>query len=592
MRFAESSYLYLFLLVFVCIAVHLVAEWLYRKRITRFGDSALVRLLMPDVSRLKRELKFWILMLALSSVILMLARPQMGMKTESHKRSGIEIMIALDVSNSMEAEDVTPSRLQKCKMLLETLIDKFSEDKVGLIVFAGDAFIQLPLTADYVSAKMFLSDISTGMIAAQGTDISRAIGIASSSFSQQDDIGRAIIVITDGEDHEGGAVEAAKTARKNGQCVFVLGVGSEGGAPIPVDGGYLKDEKGNTVMTKLNAAMCKEVAHAGGGQYIHVDNSSIAQTRLDAALEKLAKNEFETTAFSQYNEQFQAFALIALVLLVIEILIKGRRTTGKGLRSKVESLRTRVNGRKNKLSIVNYQLSIIIFLSFLGTSTVMAQTDRDFVRWGNREYRAKNYDKAEVNYRKALEKNAHNPQAAYNLGNSLLLQGKDSLAVVQYNNALKTETDKLRRSMIYHNIGVVCQASKDFDQAIEAYKASLRLNPSDDETRYNLVLCQKQQKKKNNQNDKKNNKDNKDKNKDNKDKNNKDKNKNDKNNKDKDKNKDQQPPKANNEPEQQKGEMSKETAEQLLNAALQQEKTTKEKMKQTGGSKRKLKKNW
>ncbi len=586
MRFAESSYLYLFLLVFVCIGVHFVAEWLYRKRITRFGDSALVRLLMPNVSRLKRELKFWILMLALSSVIFMLARPQMGMRTESHKRSGIEIMIALDVSNSMEAEDVTPSRLQKCKMLLETLIDKFSEDKVGLIVFAGDAFIQLPLTADYVSAKMFLSDISTGMIASQGTDISRAIEIASTSFSQQDDIGRAIIVITDGEDHEGGAVEAAKKARKNGQCVFVLGVGSEGGAPISVDGGYLKDEKGNTVMTRLNAAMCKEVAHAGGGQYIHVDNSSIAQTRLDAALEKLAKNEFETTAFNQYDEQFQAFALIALILLVIEILIGSL------------SLRLPIReGTKNLLLRGRDRGGLLLLFLFLGTSTMMAQTDRDFVRWGNREYRAKKYDKAEVNYRKALEKNANNPQAAYNLGNALLLQGKDSLAVVQYNNALKTETDKHRRSMIYHNIGVVCQASKDFNQAIEAYKASLRLNPSDDETRYNLVLCQKQQKQnnnnqdKNNQNDNKNDKDkNKDKNKDNK--NDKDKNKNDKNNKDKDKNQDQQPPKSNNKPEQQKGEMSKETAEQLLNAALQQEKSTKEKIKQTGGSKRKLKKNW
>jgi Ca-activated chloride channel family protein len=207
-------------------------------------------------------------------------------------------------------------------MLVERMVDNFTNDKVGLIVFAGDAFIQLPITSDYVSAKMFLQSIDPGLIATQGTNLSAAINMAMNAFTQQEKVGRAIIVITDGEDHEGGAVEAAKAARKKGMRVFVLGVGSPKGSPVPDgEGGYMKDNTGNEVMSALNEQMCQEVAEAGGGAYIHVDNTNVAQTKLNNELIKLQKGEISSTLYSEYDEQFQAFGILALLLLIIEVCI-------------------------------------------------------------------------------------------------------------------------------------------------------------------------------------------------------------------------------------------------------------------------------
>ena len=235
---------------------------------------------------------------------------------------GIEAIICMDISNSMKAEDVAPSRLDKSKMLVENLTENFTNDKLGLVVFAGDAFVQLPITSDYVSAKMFLQNIDPSLIATQGTDIAKAITLAMRSFTQQDKIGRAIIVITDGEDHEGGAMEAAREARKKGINVFILGVGSTKGAPIPVgDGGYMADASGQTVMTALNEQMCREVAKAGSGTYIHVDNTSDAQKQLNDELTRLQKGETNSVIYSEYDEQFQAFGILAILLLIAEICV-------------------------------------------------------------------------------------------------------------------------------------------------------------------------------------------------------------------------------------------------------------------------------
>ena len=581
MRFEDPIYLYLLIIIPVMIILHVVTDMLRRRRMKRLGDQEMVSQLINTSSkrlRLRRELKFSLLMLALASMILMLARPQIlgAIQQRTENRQGIEMMVCLDVSNSMLAEDVMPSRMDKCKMLLENLIDRFSKDKIGLIVFAGDAFIQLPLTADYVSAKMFLQNITPGMIQTQGTDIARAIDIASHSFSNIDDIGRAIVVITDGEDHEGGAEDAAKAAKKKGMKTYILGVGSTKGAPIKIDGSYLTDENGQTVMTRLNEDMCRKIASAGGGKYIHVDNTTIAQERLAQVMSNLARQDIETSVYTERSEQFQAFALLALIFLIIEIIIQEKKMLFKRLSKKIPL--------------------ILLLCAFSLASS--AQNDRAYIRKGNRAYRSKDYVNAEVAYRKALEQNPNNPQANYNLGNALLYQGKDSLAVVQYEKALQSETDPMRQAKVYHNIGVVCQANKNFSAAIDAYKQSLRRNPDDDETRYNLVLCQKQQKDDKNNNDKNNNqnKDNKN-NKDNKD--NKDKNqdkKDDKNNDNKDQNKDKNQNKDNPEQPQnqqpQKGEMSRENAEQLLNAAAQQERETQQKLKAIRGTGRKLKKNW
>lgn len=318
-RFESPAYLWLLWSIPVLAIIRFVCYKLRRKKLLRFGEMSLVNRLMPNVSKIRPSVKFWLSVAALALMIVMLARPQMGSKISHEERNGIETIIAMDISNSMLAEDVVPSRLQKSKMLVENLVDHFTNDKIGLVVFAGDAFVQLPITTDYVSAKMFLQDINPSLIQAQGTDIARAISLSMNSFTQQKGLGKAIILITDGEDHEGGALEAAKEAKKKGINVFILGVGSSNGAPIPLgNGDYMRDNAGNTVMTALNEQMCRDVAKAGSGTYIHVDNTSDAQEKLNDELSRLQKGETDNVVYSEYNEQFQAFALLALILLIIE----------------------------------------------------------------------------------------------------------------------------------------------------------------------------------------------------------------------------------------------------------------------------------
>lgn len=318
-RFESPAYLWLLWSIPVLAIIRFVCYKLRRKKLLRFGEMSLVNRLMPNVSKIRPSVKFWLSVAALALMIVMLARPQMGSKISHEERNGIETIIAMDISNSMLAEDVVPSRLQKSKMLIENLVDHFANDKIGLVVFAGDAFVQLPITTDYVSAKMFLQDINPSLIQTQGTDIARAISLSMNSFTQQKGLGKAIILITDGEDHEGGALEAAKEAKKKGINVFILGVGSSNGAPIPLgNGDYMRDNAGNTVMTALNEQMCRDVAKAGSGTYIHVDNTSDAQEKLNDELSRLQKGETDNVVYSEYNEQFQAFALLALILLIIE----------------------------------------------------------------------------------------------------------------------------------------------------------------------------------------------------------------------------------------------------------------------------------
>ena len=556
-RFEDPIYLWLLVLIPVLALVRFISYRNQKRKLRKFGDPKLLKELMPDVSRFRPSVKFWILLAALALLIVMLARPQMGTKISQEKRTGIETIIALDISNSMLAEDIVPSRLDRSKMMVENLVDHFTNDKIGLIVFAGDAFVQLPITSDYVSAKMFLSSIDPSMMATQGTDIAAAINMGMNSFTQEEGIGKAIIVITDGEDHEGGALEAAEAAKKKGMRVYVLGVGSSQGAPIPIPGtgNYMKDNTGNTVMSALNEDMCKQIAAAGGGVYIHVENNSAAQQQLDNELDKLSKKETSTTVYSDYDEQFQAFGILALLLLIIEICILDRR-----------------NPLLKNLSLFGKRKATATVLLMLVAMSGMAQTDRQYVRQGNKLYRAGDFANAEVSYRKAIEKNPRNPHAAYNLGNALMAQKKDSAAIEQFQNAAKLETNPMRKYRAFHNMGVICQGHKMYGEAIEAYKNALRLNPEDNETRYNLVLC-KHQKNKQDQNQQQNQQQ--------------------QEKKDDKKDQDQQEQNKNKQKEQ-KPQMSKDNAEQLLNAAMQQEKQTQDRLKkaQQQPQRRQVLKNW
>ena len=549
-RFEDPIYLWLLLLVPVLVLVALLGHRKRKKQLKAFGDPELLKDLMPDVSAYRPWVKLGLAVFAFALLVVMLARPQMGTKITHEKRNGIEAVIAIDVSNSMMAQDVVPSRLEKSKLLIENLVDHFTHDRIGLVVFAGDAFVQLPITTDYVSAKMFLQNIDPSLVATQGTDIAKALNLSMRSFSQQKDIGKAVIVITDGEDHEGGALEAAKAANDKGVRVFILGIGSTKGSPIPLqEGGYLTDRSGQTVLTALNETMCKEIAQAGKGTYIHVDNTNDAQEKLNDELTKLQRADTQAVIYSEYGEQFQAVCIIVIILLIAEILILDIK-----------------NPKLRNIHLFGSKKPMAMLLLLIVPTLAFAQSDRHFIRTGNKLYHNQNYPKAEVEYRKAMSQNGSNAHAVYNLGNALMMQQKDSAAIVQLENAGKMEANKTRKAMAYHNIGTICQRHQLYGDAIKAYEEALRNNPNDNETRYNLALCKRLNK--NNKEQQKQQQQQKEQQKE-------------------QKQKEKQQPKP-------KEQMSKENAEQLLNAAIQDEKATQQRLKKATQqpSRRTVEKNW
>lgn len=327
-RFARPEFLYLLILVPILIGFFYYALIIKSKRLKTLGNKALLRTLMPEASRIRPRAKFYLLLVALVLSIFMMAGPQFGTKLEKQKRQGAEVVIAVDVSNSMLSQDLKPDRMSRAKRILGGLIDNLQEDKVALMVFAGDAYVQMPLTTDVSSAKMFLSNINPGMVPIQGTAIGMAIKRSMSLFSNTDtNVGKTIIIITDGENHEDDAVAMAKKALESGITVNVMGVGTPEGAPIPIAGtnSFRKDKYGNVVVTKLNESMCQEIASAGGGAYVKADNSSAAVRALTSELEKLSKSEIESQVYSQYNEQYTVIAWIVLILLVVECLLLERK---------------------------------------------------------------------------------------------------------------------------------------------------------------------------------------------------------------------------------------------------------------------------
>ena len=316
----------------IAIPVFVIAYIVMTKRKERqlkvFGDPELMAQLMPDASKSRPIWKFSLMRVALVLLIVAAARPQFGQKENTVKRQGIEVMVALDISNSMLAEDVAPNRLDRAKQMLSKMIDNMVDDKVGLVVFAGEAFTQLPITCDYVSAKMFLNTITPNLIQTQGTAIGTALQTAITSFgSPESEAGRAIILITDGENHEDDAIAAAKKAHELGIKVFVIGIGKPEGAPIPKPGtnDYFKDRQGQVVVSKLNEEMCQQIAQAGSGVYVRCDNTNTAMRALQQELDHIATSELESTVYADYNEQYQSFALIALFLLMIEFFIMSRK---------------------------------------------------------------------------------------------------------------------------------------------------------------------------------------------------------------------------------------------------------------------------
>jgi len=328
-RFGHIEYLYLLIIIPVLTLLFMILFGMRKKALKRFGNLQVIEQLMPALSLARPVIKFMLILLALTSLIFGIARPQFGSKLREIKREGVEIIIALDVSNSMMAEDIKPNRLERAKQAIAKMVDRLVNDKIGLIVFAGDAYIQIPITTDYVSAKLFLNTISTDIVPKQGTAIGSAIELGMKSFTQQEETSKALIIITDGENHEDDAMEVARTAVEKGVRVHTIGIGLPKGAPIPVYNGgqknYLRDNSGETVISNLDDDMLRKIAVAGVGVYIRSTDTRVGLDKLFDEINKMEKQEMEAKVYSDYDERFQYVFAIALFFLLLEFFILERK---------------------------------------------------------------------------------------------------------------------------------------------------------------------------------------------------------------------------------------------------------------------------
>ncbi len=329
-RFENNLFLYALIIIPVFVLLFILLRKYRTRLIGKFGDINLLNKLSPDVSKYKPYIKISLLMAALSFILLGAANPQIGSKLMESKREGIDVIIAIDVSNSMKAEDVKPNRLERAKQIVSKLIDKLYNDRIGLIVFAGDAFTQLPLTTDYSAAKLFLGNINTDMINNQGTAIGSAIELATKSFKQDEKKYKALIIITDGENHDDDALGMAVKAAKTGVVIYTIGMGSVDGAPIPVYSGnqitgYMKDENGNTVITKLDPAMLEQIAASGNGKFIRSAGEDPDLAQILNKIAGMEKKEYKSQLFTDYVDYFQYFIGLAFVVLIIDIFLSERK---------------------------------------------------------------------------------------------------------------------------------------------------------------------------------------------------------------------------------------------------------------------------
>lgn len=335
LHLAQAQYLILLLIVpllFVFYAVYLAVR---RKRISKIGDPALVQRLMPTASTAKGWLKVSLLAAAWLFFTLGLTRPQLGARLKEHQTQGAEIMIALDVSNSMLAEDYSPNRLERSKLAISRIVDKLAGDRIGLVVFAGQSFVQLPITADYVSAKIFLSSINTESVPIQGTALAEALTSSARSFSTQSSRSRAIILITDGEDHEGDVQAAAQAIADEGIRIYCIGVGSPQGKPIPKNGELMKDSNGEIVVSRLDEAVLQEIAGIGGGKYVRAGNSEFGLNPIIDDIREMDKEQFQSLVFEDFNEQYMYLFAIALFFLILEMLVSDNRLKHKLFKDRV-----------------------------------------------------------------------------------------------------------------------------------------------------------------------------------------------------------------------------------------------------------------
>ena len=540
LHFEHIEFLIAFVFLFLIIGFYYSLLRWKKKSTKRIGDPQLVNELIKDYSPKKFRFKFLLFSIAFALSILAVAGLRTPDGSQMVKRKGTDIVIALDVSKSMLAEDIKPNRLERAKQLISRIIDNSADNRIGLVIFAGRAYLQMPLTLDHGAAKMYLSAASPDNIPTQGTVISAALQMSAAAFNPKDKTFKSIVLISDGEDHDEEALKVAKSIMQQGIVINTVGIGSPGGAPIIDEktGEYKKDMQGQTVITKLNEEELSNIAKAGNGLYQLYTNSDEVAKKLNAKFSAIGTDTMVSdSSYASFKEYFQYFLGAAFLFLIIEFFISERKN-------------------RKKISAV----AMILFLCWCSPS--FAQSPKKSIATGNKAYTENNFELAEKDYRKALKSQANNSIANYNLGNALFRKDNTEEAVKQFDNAIQNTSDNKLKQQAFYNKGVTYQKAKKLPEAILAYKNALILNPNDEDARQNLQRALKQQEEQK-QKDKKDNK------KDKKDQQNKDQQKKDQPEKDQQK---------NNEPQPQPSRLSKQDAEERLKSLRENEKALQDKL--------------
>ena len=525
-----------------------VLNW-KKKTIKKIGDSNLVAEIIKNHSPQKFALKFVLILVAFAAGVFAVANLRSPKGMEQVNRNGIDVMIALDVSKSMLAQDVKPNRLERAKQALGKLIDKLSNDRVGIVVFAGRAYLQMPLTGDHGAAKMYLGSASTDVVPTQGTVISDALKMCYSSFNTKEKKYKVVILISDGEDHDEGALKIAKQMTEDGIVINTVGIGSPQGSTIidELTNQEKKDVNGNTVITRLNEEELKSIAEKGNGSYQRFTNTDELVTQLDAQLASMDQRTVTENSLVNYKYFFPYFLMLVLILLIAELFISERKSVG--------NQQAAVGKSELKKAVA---LTVAVCMLSLHSK---AQNDKALIKKGNEAYEKKEYDNAVKNYQQVAEKDPANHTALYNLGNALYKNNKTDEAVQAYDGALSNSTSNADKAKAFYNKGVVLQNNKKLPECIEAYKNALKLNSQDEDARQNLQKALQQQKEQQK--------------KENKDKKEEKKPKDDKMQKEKDKPKDEE----KQQPKPQPSKLTKQDAEEKLKALLQQEKNLQDKLR-------------